>query len=81
MEIERKGGKVALGVILFSKPIKRVAKIAGINVARNTIKYGRGSTATDDSDNGIKYCSPEILVIAKKTKFERTAQTETNKPE
>jgi hypothetical protein len=80
MQIDRKGGKVDLGEILFRKLYNKVAKIAGIMVESITITRGIGSDVIGDSVIGIKYCSPSNLVNSKKRMFARTDKTEINIP-
>lgn len=57
-----------------------VAMIAGINVAKITDTEDMGAVVEDASDNGIKYRSPRVLDIEKKSKFAITENTDIKTP-
>lgn len=78
--MDKKGGNVASGANLASKPYNAAASKAEKKVARMTIKADIGLDAVGGSVNGIKYCSPRAFVKMKNKRLARVDIMEINKP-
>jgi|GEM_PF-2412935 len=78
--IDRNGGKIALGVIMFKKPYNAVANKLERKVTKITITTGIGLVIETTLVNGMMYCSPNALVKAKKIRLASMDMMEINIP-